>query len=59
VPHGDQRKDLRGDTRAIPNCEIAAEYLKKVESLFTGSSKAYASSLIKRLVSEKYTGGGV
>jgi molybdopterin converting factor small subunit len=29
-----------------------------VESQFTGSSKAYASSLIKRLVSEKYTGGG-
>jgi hypothetical protein len=30
-----------------------------VESQFTGSSKAYDSSLIKRLVSEKYTGGGV
>jgi molybdopterin converting factor small subunit len=27
-----------------------------VESQFTGSSTAYASSLIKRLVSEKYTG---
>jgi hypothetical protein len=35
------------------------EYLEKVESQFTGSSKAYASSLIKRLVFEKYTGGGV
>jgi molybdopterin converting factor small subunit len=35
------------------------EYLKKVESQFTGSSKAYVSSLIKRLVSEKYTDGGV
>jgi hypothetical protein len=35
------------------------EYLEKVESQFTGSSKAYASSLIKRLVSEKYIGGGV
>jgi hypothetical protein len=35
------------------------KYLKKVESQFTGSSKAYASSLIKRLVSEKYTGGGM
>jgi hypothetical protein len=32
------------------------EYLEKVESRFTGSSKAYASSLIKRFVSEKYTG---
>jgi molybdopterin converting factor small subunit len=35
------------------------EYLEKVESQFTGYLKAYASSLIKRLVSEKYTGGGV
>jgi hypothetical protein len=35
------------------------KYLKKVESQFTGSSKAYASSLIKRLISEKYIGGGV
>jgi hypothetical protein len=30
-----------------------------VESQFTGSSKAYASSLIKTLISKKYTGGGV
>jgi hypothetical protein len=30
-----------------------------VESQFTGSSKIYANSLIKRLVSEKYTGDGV
>jgi molybdopterin converting factor small subunit len=59
VPHGDQRKDLRGDTGAIPECETAVEYLEKVKSQFTGSSKAYVSSLIKRLVSEKYTGGGV
>jgi hypothetical protein len=44
---------------AIPECETAVEYLEKVETQFTGSSKAYASSLIKRLVSEKYTGGGV
>jgi hypothetical protein len=44
---------------AIPDCETAVEYLEKVESQFTGSLKAYTSSLIKRLVSEKYTGGGV
>jgi hypothetical protein len=44
---------------AISECETVVEYLKKLESQFTGSSKAYASSLIKRLVSEKYTGGGV
>jgi hypothetical protein len=43
----------------IPECETAVEYLEKVESQFTGSSKAYDISLIKRLVSEKYTGGGV
>jgi molybdopterin converting factor small subunit len=30
-----------------------------VESQFTGSSNAYANSLIKRLVSEKYTSGSV
>jgi hypothetical protein len=44
---------------AILECETAVEYLEKVESQFTGSLKAYASSLIKRLISEKYTGGGV
>jgi molybdopterin converting factor small subunit len=44
---------------AIPDCETAVEYLEKVESQFTGSSKAYASSLIKMLVSEKYTSRGV
>jgi molybdopterin converting factor small subunit len=35
------------------------EYLEKVESQFTGSSKTYVSTLIKRLISEKYTGDGV
>jgi hypothetical protein len=44
---------------AIPDCKTAVEYLEKVENQFTGSSKAYASSLIKRLISKKYTGGGV
>jgi hypothetical protein len=44
---------------AIPECETAVEYLEKVEDQFTGSSKAYVSSLIKRLISKKYTGGGV
>jgi hypothetical protein len=48
-----------GIWRTIPDCETAVEYLEKVESQFTGSSKAYASSLIKRLISEKYTGGDV
>jgi hypothetical protein len=42
---------------AIPKCEIAKEYLKKVESQFTSSSKTYASTIIKRSVIEKYSFG--
>jgi hypothetical protein len=46
--------------RGIPNCETAKEYLKKVDGQFTGSSKTYASTIIKRLVTEKYSfGSGV
>ena len=30
-----------------------------MESQFTSSSKAYASTLIKKLVNEKYSGGGI
>jgi hypothetical protein len=44
---------------AIPECETVVEHLEMVESQFTGSSKAYASTLIKMLISKKYTGGGV
>jgi hypothetical protein len=44
---------------AIPECETVVEYLEKVESQITDFSKAYASSLIKTLVPEKYTGGCV
>jgi hypothetical protein len=44
---------------AIPECETTMEYLENMESQFTGSSKAYASSLIKRRISKKYTGGSV
>ena len=44
---------------SIPDCDTAIEYLKKVESQFTSSSKAYASTLIKKLFNEKYTGGGI
>jgi hypothetical protein len=50
---------LEGIRWAIPECETIVEYLEKVESQFTGSSKAYASYLIKRLVYDKYTGGSV
>ena len=42
---------LRG---AIPECTTASEYLRKVESQFTGSLKAYASTLTKKLVTEKH-----
>jgi hypothetical protein len=45
---------------AIPPCETAKEYLKKVESQFTSSSKTYTSTIIERLVMEKYIfGSGV
>ena len=42
---------------SISDCDTATEYIKKVESQFTGSSKTYASTLIKKLFNEKYTGG--
>ena len=32
-------------TKAIPECTTATEYLRRVKSQFTGSSKAYAASL--------------
>jgi hypothetical protein len=48
------KEAIRG---GIPNCETAKEYLKKVESQFTSSSKMYASIIIKRLVTEKYSFG--
>jgi hypothetical protein len=38
--------------RGIMNCETAKKYLKMVESQFTGSSKTYASTIIKRLVTK-------
>jgi hypothetical protein len=42
----------------ITNCETAKEYLKRVESQFTGSSKTYANTIIKRLVMKKYSFSG-
>ena len=44
---------------SIPNCDTTTEYLKKVESQFIGSSKAYDNTLIKKLFNEKYSGGGI
>jgi hypothetical protein len=46
------KEAIRG---GILDCETAKEYLKKVESQFTGSSKTYASTIIKKLVTEKYS----
>jgi hypothetical protein len=46
------KEAIRG---GIPDCETAKEYLKKVDSQFTGSSKTYASTIIKKLVTENYS----
>ena len=43
---------------AIPECATVAEYLERVKSQFTGSSKAYAANLTEQLVTKRYTGGG-
>jgi hypothetical protein len=45
-------ESIRG---AIPETQTAREYLAKVEQQFKGSSKAYATSLIQRIIGEKYT----
>jgi hypothetical protein len=45
------KEAIRG---GIPDYETAKEYLKKVESQFTGSSKTYTSIIINGLVIEKY-----
>jgi hypothetical protein len=44
---------------SIPDCDTATEYLEKVKNQFTGSSKATASTLIKKLVNEKYSSGEI
>jgi hypothetical protein len=49
-------ESIRG---AIPDYETVVQYLDKVKSQFTDSSKAYASTLIKRLTMEKYSRGDV
>jgi hypothetical protein len=44
---------------SIPECATATEYLEKIKSQFTGSTKVTTSSLIKKLMNEKYTGGSI
>ncbi|KAK1670405.1 hypothetical protein QYE76_058564 [Lolium multiflorum] len=38
---------------SITECASAGEYLEKIKSQFTGSSKTYATQLLKQLVTEK------
>ena len=45
---------IEGIRGAIPDAKTTKEYLDKVEQQFKGSSKAYATSLIQRLIGEKY-----
>jgi hypothetical protein len=49
-------EQIRG---SIPECATATEYLEKIKSQFTMSTKATTSSLIKKLVNEKYTGASI
>jgi hypothetical protein len=42
---------------SIAECTSIGEFLEKIKSQFTGSSKVYATQLLKQLVTEKYTGG--
>ena len=43
---------------SIAECTSIVEFLEKIKSQFTGSSKIYATQLLKQLVTEKYTCGG-
>ena len=40
---------------SIPECDTVTEYLERIKSQFTGSSKTYATQLIKQLVTECYS----
>ena len=43
---------------SISECDTVIEYLDRIKSQFTGSSKTYATQLIKQLVTESYSGNG-
>ena len=43
---------------SMEGCTSAREYLERIKSQFTGSSKQYATQMLKQLLTEKYTGGG-
>jgi hypothetical protein len=42
---------------SIEECTSVGEFLEKIKSQFTGSSKVYATQMLKQLVTEKYTRG--
>ena len=42
---------------SIIECTSVGEFLEKIKSQFTSSSKVYATQLLKQLLTEKYTGG--
>jgi hypothetical protein len=44
---------------SIQECDTVTEYLERIKSQFYGSSKTYATQLIKQLMTERYTGGGI
>jgi hypothetical protein len=43
---------------SIQECDTVTEYLERIKSQFYGSSKTYATQLIKQLMTKRYTGGG-
>ena len=43
---------------SILECDTVTEYLDRIKSQFTGSSKIYATQLIKQLVTECYSRNG-
>ena len=43
---------------SIPECDTVTEYLDRIKSQFTSSSKNYATQLIKQLVTESYSRNG-
>ena len=43
---------------SIPECDTVTKYLDRIKSQFTGSSKIYATQLIKQLVTECYSRNG-
>jgi hypothetical protein len=43
---------------SIAECASIGEFLEKIKNQFTGSSKIYATQLLKQLVTKNYTRGG-